>query len=65
MVIHRQVLSPVDLEHTFGLTGGNIFQGAMPLYQLYNLRPVAGWSEYRTPIQGLYLCESAAIRAAA
>jgi phytoene dehydrogenase-like protein len=59
-VIHRQVLSPVDLERTFGLTGGNIFQGAMPLHQLFNLRPVAGWSDYRTPIKGLYLCGSAA-----
>ncbi len=59
-VIHRQVLSPVDLERTFGLTGGNIFQGAMPLHQLFNLRPVAGWSDYRTPIRGLYLCGSAA-----
>jgi phytoene dehydrogenase-like protein len=59
-ILHRQVLSPVDLERTFGLTGGNIFQGAMPLHQLYNLRPVAGWSDYRTPISGLYLCGSAA-----
>lgn len=59
-VIHRQVLSPVDLERTFGLTGGNIFQGAMPIHQLYSLRPVAGWSDYRTPIKGLYLCGSAA-----
>ena len=59
-VIHRQALSPVDLERTFGLTGGNIFQGAMPLHQLFSLRPVPGWSDYRTPIQGLYLCGSAA-----
>lgn len=59
-VIHRQALSPVDLERTFGLTGGNIFQGAMPLHQLFSLRPVAGWSDYRTPIKGLYLCGSAA-----
>ena len=59
-VLHRQVLSPVDLERIFGLTGGNIFQGAMPLHQLFNLRPVAGWSDYRTPIDGLYLCGSAA-----
>ncbi len=59
-VLHRQVLSPLDLERTFGLTGGNIFQGAMPLHQLFNLRPVPGWSDYRTPIPGLYLCGSAA-----
>jgi len=59
-VVHRQVLSPVDLERTFGLTGGNIFQGAMPLHQLFSLRPVPGWSDYRTPVNGLYLCGSAA-----
>ncbi|QDU02772.1 zeta-carotene-forming phytoene desaturase [Gimesia chilikensis] len=59
-VLHRQVLSPLDLERTFSLTGGNIFQGAMPAHQLYNLRPVPGWSDYRTPIKGLYLCGSAA-----
>jgi phytoene dehydrogenase-like protein len=59
-ILHRQVLSPVDLERTFSLTGGNIFQGAIPLHQLFSLRPVAGWSDYRTPIAGLYLCGSAA-----
>ena len=58
-VLHRQVISPVDLERTYGLTGGNIFQGAMPLHQLFNLRPVPGWSDYRTPIGGLYLCGAA------
>ena len=59
-IIHRQVISPLDLERTFGLTGGNIFQGAMPLHQLFSMRPVPGWSDYRTPISGLYLCGSAA-----
>lgn len=59
-VLHHQILSPVDLERTFGLTGGNIFQGAMTLHQLFNLRPVAGWSDHRTPVTGLYLCGSAA-----
>lgn len=59
-IVHRQVLSPLDLERVFGLTGGNIFQGAMPLHQLFSLRPVAGWSDYRTPVRGLYLCGSAA-----
>jgi phytoene dehydrogenase-like protein len=59
-ILHRQVLSPLDLERIFGLTGGNIFQGAMPLHQLFNLRPVAGYSDYRTPLDGLYLCGSAA-----
>ncbi len=58
-VLHRQVLSPVDLERTFGLTGGNIFQGAMPLHQLFSMRPVPGWSDYRTPLSRLYLCGAA------
>ena len=58
-VIHRQALSPVDLERVFGLTGGNIFQGAMSLHQLFSMRPVAGWSDYRTPMTGLYLCGAA------
>jgi phytoene dehydrogenase-like protein len=59
IVEHRQVLSPVDIERTFGLTGGNIFQGAMNLHQLHMLRPVAGWADHRTPIRGLYLCGAA------
>jgi len=59
-VIARQVLTPLDLERTFGLTGGNIFQGAMSLNQLFFLRPVVGWAGYRTPIKGLYLCGAAA-----
>jgi phytoene dehydrogenase-like protein len=58
-VIARQVLSPLDLERTFGLTGGNIFQGAMTLGQLFALRPVPGWADHRTPIAGLYLCGAA------
>ena len=56
---HRQVLSPVDLERVYGLTGGNIFQGAMNLNQLHVLRPVAGWADHRTPVRGLYLCGAA------
>ena len=56
---HRQVLSPVDLERTFGITGGNIMQGAMSPHQLFCFRPVAGWADHRTPIEGLYLCGAA------
>jgi phytoene dehydrogenase-like protein len=56
---HRQVLSPLDLEREFGLTGGNIMQGAMHLHQLFAMRPVAGWADHRTPLQGLYLCGAA------
>ena len=59
-ILHRQILTPVDLERIYGLTGGNIFQGAMPLHQLFHMRPVAGWADYRTPVPGLYLCGSAA-----
>jgi phytoene dehydrogenase-like protein len=59
-VIDRQVLSPVDIEETFGLTGGNIFQGAMSLNKLFLFRPAPGWAKYRTPIGHLYLCGSAA-----
>ena len=58
-VIARQVLSPLDIEERFGLTGGNIFQGAMTLSSLFFLRPAAGYSSYRTPIKGLYLCGAA------
>ncbi len=56
---HRQILSPLDLERTFGLTGGNIMQGAMGLNQLAFLRPVPGWADHRTPLRGLYLCGAA------
>jgi phytoene dehydrogenase-like protein len=59
-VIGRQVLSPVDLERVFNLTGGNIFQGSMTPNQLFFLRPVVGWADYATPIKGLYLCGAAA-----
>jgi phytoene dehydrogenase-like protein len=59
-VLARQVLAPPDLERTFGLTGGNIFQGAMTLNQLFLFRPVPGWAGYRTPVRGLYLCGAAA-----
>ena len=59
-VIARQVLSPLDLERTFNLTGGNIFQGSMALHQLFMFRPVPGFAGYRTPIKGLYLCGAAA-----
>ena len=58
LVLHRHVLSPLDLEEQYGLTGGNIFHGEMTTDQLYFLRPVAGWAKYRTPIRGLYMCGS-------
>jgi phytoene dehydrogenase-like protein len=58
-VIARQTLSPLDLERRFALTGGNIFQGAMTPGQLFFLRPLAGYADYRTPIPRLYLCGAA------
>jgi len=59
-VIARQVLTPLDLERTYGLTEGNIFHGDLRLEQLFFMRPVPGWSQYRTPVRGLYLCGAGA-----
>jgi phytoene dehydrogenase-like protein len=59
-VVARQVLTPLDLERTYGLTEGNIFHGDLALEQLFFMRPVPGWSQYRTPIAGLYLCGAGA-----
>ncbi|XP_041065773.1 pyridine nucleotide-disulfide oxidoreductase domain-containing protein 2 [Carcharodon carcharias] len=59
-VIGRDILTPPDLEKVFGLTGGNIFHGAMSLDQLYMTRPLPSYSNYRSPIKGLYLCGSGA-----
>lgn len=59
-IVARQVLTPLDLERTYGLTEGNIFHGDLRLDQLFFMRPVAGWSQYRTPIHGLYLCGAGA-----
>ncbi len=59
-VLGRQILSPLDLERTFGLTGGDIFHGALGLDQMFSARPMLGHADYRTPISGLYLCGSGA-----
>ena len=59
-ILHRQVLTPWDLEQEFGLTEGNIFQGELSLEQLLFLRPAAGWARYRTPVRQLWICGSAA-----
>jgi phytoene dehydrogenase-like protein len=59
VILHRQVLTPLDIERTFGLTEGNIFQGELTLEQLFFLRPAPGWAQYRTPVKGLYMCGSA------
>lgn len=60
IILHKQVVSPWDLEQVIGLTGGNIFHGELTPDQLFFLRPTAGWAQYRTPIKGLYLCGSGA-----
>jgi phytoene dehydrogenase-like protein len=59
-IVARQVLTPLDLERTYGLTEGNIFHGDLRLEQLFFMRPVPGWAQYRTPIRGLYLCGAGA-----
>jgi phytoene dehydrogenase-like protein len=60
IILHRQVLTPLDLEREFGLSEGNIFQGELTLDQLFFLRPVPGWAQYKTPIRNLWMCGSAA-----
>ena len=59
LILHRQVVTPLDLEREWGLTEGNIFQGELTLEQLFFLRPAPGWARYRTPVKGLYMCGSA------
>jgi phytoene dehydrogenase-like protein len=59
-IIARQSLSPFDLERIFGLPNGDIFHGALRLNQLFSLRPMLGYANYRMPIPGLYLCGSGA-----
>ncbi|MGH9186664.1 MAG: phytoene desaturase family protein, partial [Acidimicrobiales bacterium] len=53
-IVHRQVIGPYQLEHEYGLVGGNIFHGELSLSQLFHLRPAAGYANFRTPIRGLY-----------
>lgn len=57
-IVHRQVISPYDMEHEYGIIGGNIFHGQLTLNQLFHMRPAAGYANYRTPIKGLYQCGS-------
>jgi phytoene dehydrogenase-like protein len=59
IVLHRQVVTPLDLEREWGLSEGNIFQGELTLEQLFFLRPAPGWAQYKTPVKGLYMCGSA------
>ena len=58
-ILHRQVLGPYQLEHEYGLVGGNIFHGELSPSQLFHTRPAAGYADYRTPVRGLYQAGSA------
>jgi phytoene dehydrogenase-like protein len=58
LILHRQVLTPLDIERTIGISQGNIFHGELSLSQLFFLRPAAGYAKYRTPIRGYYQCGS-------
>ena len=60
IIEHRQVLTPLDLERRFGITGGNIFHGEMSVDQMFMMRPLAGSARYKMPVEGLYLCGSGA-----
>jgi len=59
IILHKQVVTPLDLEREWGLSEGNIFQGELSLEQLFFLRPAPGWARFRTPIRNLYMCGSA------
>jgi phytoene dehydrogenase-like protein len=56
LILHRQIITPLDLESTYGLTGGHIFHGELSLDQTFTMRPLLGWARYRMPVGGLYLC---------
>jgi phytoene dehydrogenase-like protein len=58
LILQRQVITPQDLEETYGLTGGHIFHGELALDQLFTMRPLLGWARYATPLGRLYLCGS-------
>ncbi len=60
LIVARQVITPLDLEQTYGLSGGHIMHGEQSLDQLFAFRPLIGWAQYRTPIDGLYLCGAGA-----
>jgi phytoene dehydrogenase-like protein len=56
LILHKQVITPADIERITGLTEGNIFQGELALHQLFFLRPVPAWAKYRTPLRGFWQC---------
>ncbi|HEX4663791.1 MAG TPA: NAD(P)/FAD-dependent oxidoreductase [Terriglobales bacterium] len=58
MILHHQIITPLDLEHVYGMTGGQIFHGDLALDQFFTMRPLLDWARYKTPIENLYLCGS-------
>ena len=58
LIVAQQVITPLDLERTYGFTGGHIFHGELALDQMLTMRPLLGWGQYRTPIRDLFLCSS-------
>lgn len=56
LIVARQTITPLDLEETYGLSGGHIHHGEQSLDQFFTFRPIIGWAQYRTPVKGLYLC---------
>jgi phytoene dehydrogenase-like protein len=58
LILHHQIITPEDLEETYGLTGGHIFHGELALDQFFTMRPLLDWARYQTPIDHLYLCGS-------
>jgi len=63
LIVGRQIITPMDLEQTYGLSGGHAHHGEQSLDQFFTFRPIIGWAQYRTPIKGLYLCGAARIQA--
>jgi phytoene dehydrogenase-like protein len=58
LILTHQIVTPQDLEDTYGLTGGHIFHGELALDQFFTMRPLLDWARYKTPIENLYLCGS-------
>jgi phytoene dehydrogenase-like protein len=58
LVESMQVITPEDLEKTYGFTGGHIFHGELALDQLFTMRPVLDWARYKTPVRGLFMCSN-------
>ena len=58
-ILHRDIVGPYQMEHEYGLIGGNIFHGELSLEQLFHMRPAPGYADYRTPVSGLYYGSSA------